>query len=386
MNATPKLSVVVSNYNYGEYLYETVASLAAQSVKPEEIIIVDDCSRDHSRMVIERICKELPNVRPVLNTKNLGCNGSINVALEMAQGEYFCSIGADDPLRDATFFEKALGLCRANPDCAFCLGEHVIACETPNGVFLNPIRVNLAAAATCFSAEGAAAIYRSRQNLSVPTSPALWKRDALREVGGLRDDLKWAADWFAALVLISRSGLCYVPGIYQSIRYSPKSFAQAGQAEQKGFTELLTTVLETLERPEFADARGFFKIPSVLARFGFRILHLIAGDPRFHKYLSLELLRCAVLAENCAFNVDLAKFGANPPVDVISLVYKEVLQRYATVLAENAAELRRRGQIASAIVVCRKALGANPGHAEANDLLLALEEDGASCSKAMAVA
>lgn len=386
MSAAPKLSVVVSNYNYGEYLYETVASLAQQSLKPHEIIIVDDCSRDHSRSVIERICNELPNVRAVLNTKNLGCNASINLALELAQGEYFCSIGADDPLRDSTFFEKALGLCTANPECAFCLGEHVITCETPNGVFLNPIRVNLSDAATHFSAEGAAGIYKSRQNLSVPTSPALWLRDSLRDIGGLRNDLKWAADWFAALVLISRSGFCYVPGLYQSIRYSPMSFAQAGQVEQEGYTELLMTVMETLEKPEFTDARGFFKIPSVLARFGFRILHLISSDARFHQYLSFELLRCAILAENCAFNIDLAKFGANPPVNVINQVFKEVLQRYASVLTENAVEMRRRGQIVPAIAVCRKALGANPGFAAANELLSALVEEGGSWAKAKAVA
>ena len=47
-----KVSVIVANYNYGQFLAEALDSVLDQSVPPDEILIADDASSDISPEVI----------------------------------------------------------------------------------------------------------------------------------------------------------------------------------------------------------------------------------------------------------------------------------------------------------------------------------------------
>ncbi|MFC1809701.1 glycosyltransferase family 2 protein [Candidatus Omnitrophota bacterium] len=48
------VSVVITNYNYAEYVAEAIESVLAQSFAVYEIIVIDDCSTDNSREVLSR--------------------------------------------------------------------------------------------------------------------------------------------------------------------------------------------------------------------------------------------------------------------------------------------------------------------------------------------
>jgi glycosyltransferase involved in cell wall biosynthesis len=360
MSGEPTLSLIISNYNYGEFLFDAVAAALAQTRIPDEIIVIDDCSSDHSRDLIARLAKEAPRVRAIYNTENLGCNRSINAALAVATGDYVCSAGADDPIHDRNFFETALRLCQSHPSASFCYGEHIIRYQSPTASFATPIRMGIAEQPRYFSPADIVRLYRSRDALSVPTSPALWKRSSLVDIGGLRHELSWFADWFVALVFSARNGACHVPGIFQTIRFSPRSFSQAGMAEQEGYRNLLVTLLETLEHPEFADVRDFFRIPSVLSRHGFKLLNLLITEQRFAHYLSFDLLRCAITTENLPYNVNLDQFGADPSPQVLREVTRTVIKNYASILKTQAENERSKGRVSSARTFCRQAADAAP--------------------------
>lgn len=49
-----KVSVIIPNYRHAPYLQERIDSVLAQTWRDFEIIILDDCSPDNSREVIER--------------------------------------------------------------------------------------------------------------------------------------------------------------------------------------------------------------------------------------------------------------------------------------------------------------------------------------------
>ena len=50
---TPRVSVIVPNYNHAPYLRQRLDSIFNQTFQDFEVIILDDCSTDNSKEVIE---------------------------------------------------------------------------------------------------------------------------------------------------------------------------------------------------------------------------------------------------------------------------------------------------------------------------------------------
>jgi glycosyltransferase involved in cell wall biosynthesis len=73
-NYSPKVTVILPNYNHSKYLPERLASVIQQSSPPDEIIFLDDCSSDDSVDVARAILEasQIP-FRIIVNTQNSGC-------------------------------------------------------------------------------------------------------------------------------------------------------------------------------------------------------------------------------------------------------------------------------------------------------------------------
>lgn len=366
------ISLILSNYNYGEYIYETLALVYNQSEVPDEVIVVEDASTDHSREVLERAEKTWPTLKVVYNERNLGCAVSLNNAYAMAQGKYVSSLGMDDPLHEPHFFARALEQTRRHPHAGFYFGECVYGVIAPTALLSTPIAVKLANEPRYFSATEFGDVYRSRDNLSIPTVPSLWPREALIGIGGMRDELGWLADWFAAHVLSFRSGACYLPGLYQIIRYNMRSLSQSGQSQSGPYRMLIARILDLLNEPHFADVRDYFKIPAVMGRHGFKLIDLCLREDRFASYLSPGLIRAASLYETGQFDIDLSRFGKQPPLDILREIARRVLAAQAVKLRRETTELRRQGRYARALGSCRRAADAAPADSSIGDELAEL--------------
>jgi glycosyltransferase involved in cell wall biosynthesis len=92
---TPRFSVIVTNYNYADYLQAAVESVLAQTVRDFEVIIVDDGSTDGSHALIERLCKADPRVRACYQG-NSGQAGAFNRGFDECRGRIICLMDADD--------------------------------------------------------------------------------------------------------------------------------------------------------------------------------------------------------------------------------------------------------------------------------------------------
>lgn len=94
-----KVSVVIPNYNYENYIEERIDSILMQTYPIHELIILDDCSTDNSVNKIEEIIKKHPdvNIKFVKNEKNSGSVFSQwQKAFSLSTGNYVWIAEADD--------------------------------------------------------------------------------------------------------------------------------------------------------------------------------------------------------------------------------------------------------------------------------------------------
>ena len=97
-NWAPRISVVVTSYNYAHVLRETLDALVAQTYPAHEILVVDNGSTDGSPDVIREYAAKFPSVRLLQHEGgvNKGLPASVKLGTETATGEFVGFCEADD--------------------------------------------------------------------------------------------------------------------------------------------------------------------------------------------------------------------------------------------------------------------------------------------------
>ncbi|WP_448863445.1 glycosyltransferase family 2 protein [Clostridium sp.] len=90
------VSVITPVYNAGKVIGRTLESIFNQTYKKIEIVLVDDCSEDNSREVIEKYKETHSEIIYYCQETNQGAGVARNKALELANGQYVAFLDADD--------------------------------------------------------------------------------------------------------------------------------------------------------------------------------------------------------------------------------------------------------------------------------------------------
>lgn len=90
------VSVVVACYNVEKYVEEAVRSVMNQTLRDVEIICVDDCSRDETPAILERLAAEDSRIKIVRHAHNQGTFAVRCHGIQEATGEYITFLDADD--------------------------------------------------------------------------------------------------------------------------------------------------------------------------------------------------------------------------------------------------------------------------------------------------
>ena len=109
---TPRVGIVMANYNYARYLAMAIESVLAQTFADFELVVVDDGSTDHSLTIIEKYLHD-PRVRCV-RANHLGQPRAKNLGIAETRSPFVAFLDADDAWLP-TKLEKQLALFDADP-------------------------------------------------------------------------------------------------------------------------------------------------------------------------------------------------------------------------------------------------------------------------------
>lgn len=114
MNLKSNVTVIIPCYNDGLYIMQALHSILNQTLKAENVIIVDDGSDKETKKVLERIKYDKVTI---IYQENQGVSKARNNAIKLAQTDYILNLDADDYF-ELTFIEKAVEVLNNNQDVA----------------------------------------------------------------------------------------------------------------------------------------------------------------------------------------------------------------------------------------------------------------------------
>ncbi|MDQ1085812.1 glycosyltransferase family 2 protein [Siphonobacter sp. SORGH_AS_1065] len=92
----PLVSVVMATYNGELYLKEQIDSIINQTYQNIEIIVVDDYSTDHTRIVLEEYALRYTNIHLDLSKTNKGHVKTFERGFELCKGDFIAPCDQDD--------------------------------------------------------------------------------------------------------------------------------------------------------------------------------------------------------------------------------------------------------------------------------------------------
>ncbi len=95
----PSFSILMANYNNGDYIAEAIESVLSQTYPSWELIIVDDASTDDSIQKITQYLRE-NRIKLIKHEKNLGYGGTLKTAAENATNDILAVFDSDDKLHE----------------------------------------------------------------------------------------------------------------------------------------------------------------------------------------------------------------------------------------------------------------------------------------------
>lgn len=90
------VSVIMPTYNCAKFIAETLDSIQAQTYENWEVIIVDDCSKDNTKEIVDEYIAKDTRIKYHCLETNSGAAVARTTAMKLAEGEYMAFCDSDD--------------------------------------------------------------------------------------------------------------------------------------------------------------------------------------------------------------------------------------------------------------------------------------------------
>ena len=114
------VSVIVPFYNVENYIEKCLETLVNQTLENIEIILVNDGSKDRSKIIVDKFLKQYPEKIVYLEKENGGLSDARNYAIPYAKGEYIAFLDSDDYVEKTMYKDMYELAKKENSDMVEC--------------------------------------------------------------------------------------------------------------------------------------------------------------------------------------------------------------------------------------------------------------------------
>lgn len=218
----PRVSVVVPNFNYQNFIRDRLDTIIDQTVPIFELILLDDASTDDSLRVIQEWMKERQfECRLVVNDKNSGSVFSQwKRGYELAKGDYLWIAEADD-LSRAEFLDGVLATLERDSDVAlsYCDSQQIDSSgrmlATNYKDYLKDLSVDRWDVPFTTAGKSEVENYLFLKNTIPNVSAVLFRRSAIHRVFETHaeriGEFKIAGDWLVYALVLKSGKISFTP-------------------------------------------------------------------------------------------------------------------------------------------------------------------------------
>lgn len=235
------VSVCIPTYNQSHYLELAVRSAYNQTLKPDEIIVSNDCSTDDTKAVLEKLQNEIPTLKVINQPINLGIAKNVDACLRAASGDYIIRLDSDDLLQPR-YTETLVRQMELYPEAGY---GHAAVQEIDQ--YGNKTRIrNLMRVSGYQSGEDALKL--AIKGYKVAANIILFRRKALEKVNFVSCRANFAEDYYMVTAISAAGfGNIYLNEVMSNYRVwsdNAKVRQKRKMDEIIGFNEVITDVIE----------------------------------------------------------------------------------------------------------------------------------------------
>lgn len=231
---TPKVSIIVPNYNHAPYLAKRLNSIVDQTFRDYEVLILDDASTDHSCEIIDeyRYRKNFYFIRNNVNSGNTFKQWNLGTGL--ARGKYIWIAESDD-FNDCRMLEHLVNLMDQYQRISICYCQSLFINEN-NEITGSHLENLLPFSKTLwkkdFIINGRELLQKYMISINVipNASAAIFRKKAYDQVGGAEEEMRLCGDWMTWSKMLLHNDIAFIakPMNYyrvhsQTVRHSYRS-------------------------------------------------------------------------------------------------------------------------------------------------------------------
>jgi len=267
------VSVLIPNYNHAPFFKQRIDSVINQTFKDYEIIILDDCSTDNSREVLE-VYRHFPKVSHMLfNEQNSGSTfKQWNKGIALAQGKYIWIAESDD-FADPHLLEKLVAKLETDPEVgiAYCNSLDV---DDKNNISLSDINfyaeLDPVLWTRDFNRQGIDLVkkFMSYRNIIPNASAVVLRRQIVQEVGAADVNFRINGDWLYWASILAKTKVAYVAEPLNYFRRHTNNVRSTTILNGTNLVEL-SLVTEEIQKYGTPDTYFFDKMIRTIIRMWF---------------------------------------------------------------------------------------------------------------------